>query len=77
MCVVHEDNEAYLNFVTMPNISPRFKHTVILHHFFRTQVENLEIKIGSINTKNKLADQFKKGLPQYKFVKVHKVLMGW
>ena len=74
---MHEDNEACLKFVTMPKMSPRTKHIAIPYHFFRTQVENFEIKIVGIDTENRLIDQFKKGLPQNKFVKDRTILMGW
>ena len=74
---MHEDNEACLNFANMPKMSPRTKHIAIPYHFFRTQVENLEIKIVGINTENQLADQFTKGLPQDKFGKDRKILMVW
>lgn len=46
----------------------------IPYHFFRTKVEELEIKVVEINTENQLADQFTKGLPQDKFVRDHKKL---
>ena len=75
--IIHEDNEACLKFATMPKMSPRTKHITIPYHFFRTQVENLEIKIVGINTENQLADQFTKDLPQDKFVEDRKSLMGW
>ena len=74
---VYEDNEAYLKFATLPKISPRTKHIAIPYHFFRSKVENLEIKVLSIGTEKQIADQFKKGLPQDKFQKARKNLMGW
>ena len=66
--IVHEDNEACLKLATMPKISPRTEHIAITYHFFRTQVENLEIKIARINTENQITDQFTKGLPQDYFL---------
>ena len=75
--IVHEDNEACLKFSTMHKMSPRTKHIAIPYHFFRSKVEELEIKVVGINTENQLADQFTKGLPQTKFVKDRQMLMGW
>ena len=74
---VYEDNEACLTFATIPKMSPRTKHIAIPYHFFRSKVENLEIKVESIDTDDQLADQFTKGLPQDKFEKARKKLMGW
>lgn len=75
--IVYEDNTACLKFATMPKMSPRTKHIAIPYHFFRSKVEELEIKVIGINTENQVADQFTKGLPQDKFVKDRKALMGW
>ena len=74
---VHEDNEACLNFATIPKMSPRTTHIAIPYHFFRSKVENLEIKVESIDTDDQLTDQFTKGLPQDKFEKARKKLMRW
>ena len=38
---------------------------------------HLEINVVGMNMENKLADQFTKGLPEDKFVKDRKILMGW
>ncbi len=74
---VYEDNQSCLKFATMPKMSPRTKHIAIPYHFFRTQVKNLEIAVKAIATDNQLADQFTKGLPQDKFLRDRKLLMGW
>ena len=58
-------------------MSPRTKNIAIPYHFFRSKAENLEIKVESIDTDDQLADQFTKGLPQDKFEKARKKLMGW
>jgi len=75
--IVHEDNTACLKFANMPKMSPRTKHIAIPYHFFRSKIEELEIKVVGINTNNQLADQFTKGLPQDKSVKDRYHLMGW
>ena len=74
---VHEDNEACLRFATVPKMSPRTKHIAIPYHFFREKVANGEINIVGVATDNQLADQFTKGLPQDKFLRDRKRLVGW
>jgi hypothetical protein len=74
---VFEDNEACLKFARMPTLTPRTKHIAIPYHWFRTQVENMEIHIEGINTNDQLAHQFTKGLPMHSFRVARKKLMGW
>jgi hypothetical protein len=74
---VYEDNDACLKFARMPKLTPRTKHIGIPYHWFRTQVERLEIQIEGIDTKNQLGDQFTKGLPAESFRLARKRLMGW
>ena len=74
---VHEDNEACLKFASVPKMSPRTKHIAIPYHFFRSKVDNGEIKIVGVTTDSQLADQFTKGLPQDKFLRDRHKLLGW
>ena len=74
---VYEDNDACLKFARMPKLTPRTKHIGIPYHWFRTQVERLEIHIEHINTTEQLGDQFTKSLPVDKFRLARKRLMGW
>jgi hypothetical protein len=74
---VYEDNDACLNFARMPKLTPRTKHIGIPYHWFRTQVERLEIHIERIDTKAQLGDQFTKGLPVDAFRAARMKLMGW
>ena len=74
---VFEDNESCLKFATLPKMSPRTKHIAIPYHFFRSKIENLEIKVAAVDTKLQLADQFTKGLPQPAFEAARFTLMGW
>ena len=74
---VFEDNEACMKFARMPKLTPRTKHIGIPYHWFRTQVERLEIHIERISTTDQLADQFTKGLPVDAFRQASKSLMGW
>ena len=75
--VVYEDNAACLKFARMPKLSPRTKHIAIPYHWFRTQVERLEIAVEPVSTDKQLADQFTKGLPADRFESGRKALMGW
>ena len=75
--IVHEDNESCLRFATVPKMSPRTKHIALPYHFFRSKVANKEIIVKGIDTNNQLADQFTKGLPQDKFLRDRKILLGW
>jgi hypothetical protein len=74
---VYEDNDACLKFARMPKLTPRTKHIGIPYHWFRTQVERLEIHIESIDTHDQLGDQFTKGLPVDSFRRARERLMGW
>ena len=73
---VYEDNEACLKFASLPKTSPRTKHIAIPHHFFRSKVKNLEIKVEGVSTTEQLADQFTKGLIQAMFERARLNLMG-
>ena len=74
---VFEDNDACLKFARMPRLTPRTKHIGIPYHWFRDQVENLQIQLERIDTRNQLADQFTKGLPTTLFREARKRLVGW
>jgi hypothetical protein len=74
---VYEDNDACLKFARMPKLTPRTKHIGMPYHWFRTQVERLEIHIERVDTLNQLGDQFTKGLPPDPFKVARKRLMGW
>ena len=74
---VFEDNEACLKFASLPKMSPRTKHIAIPYHFFRSKIQNLEIKVEAVGTKEQLADQFTKGLSQEDFETARFNLMGW
>ena len=71
--IVHEDNEACLKNL---QLCQRCLHG-LPYHFFRTKIEELEIKVIGVSTHDQLADQFTKGLTVDLFVKPRKELMGW
>ena len=74
---VHEDNEACLKFAQTKKMNPRTKHIAIPYHFFHSKIKDLEIKVVSCATKDQLADQFTKGLPESTFRLLRDRLMGW
>ena len=74
---VFEDNKSCLRLASLGKMSPRTKHIAIPYHFFRSKGEELEIKVISIDTKEQLADQFTKGLPEQQFIILRKPLCGW
>ena len=74
---VFEDNKSCLRLASLGKMSPRTKHIAIPYHFFRSKIDELEIKVLSIDTKEQLADQFTKGLPEPQFIHLRKPLCGW
>ena len=55
---------------------PRTKCIALPYYFFRSDVENLEIKVFIVNINDQLADQFTKG-SQDKSEIARYNLMGW
>jgi hypothetical protein len=74
---VFEDNDACLKFAQMPRLTPRTKHIGVPYHWFREQVEMLQIRLERIDSSHQLADQFTKGLTAPLFHKARKHLVGW
>ena len=62
---------------THAKVDTTSKHIGIPYHWFRTQVERLEIHIESIDTNDQLGDQLTKGLPVDSFRRARERLMGW
>jgi hypothetical protein len=77
LSTVFEDNNACLKFAQMPRLTPRTKHIGVPYHWFREQVEMLQIRLERIDSSNQLADQFTKGLTAPLFHKARKRLVGW
>lgn len=74
---VFEDNNGALTLATIPRMTPRSKHYGTKYHFFRHHVQNGELKINKIDTKEQLADIMTKGLPRETFTYLRDKLMGW
>ena len=57
---VFKDNYACrkLALLTMPKMTPRSKHIAVKYHWFREKLEELNIEILRVDTKEQLADIF-------------------
>ena len=58
------DNTSTINLTKNLIQHSRTKHIDIKHHFIRELVQNREIQINYVNTKDQLADIFTKALPR-------------
>lgn len=67
--IIHADNQGCIALAGNPVSHSRAKHIDIRHHFIRERIENKEIKLEYISTKNMLADIFTKALPCESFIK--------
>jgi Reverse transcriptase (RNA-dependent DNA polymerase) len=76
-CKVFEDNSGALIMAQSPKIRPRTKHINIKYHHFRQAVENKDISIHKIDTKDQLADILTKPLTSDLFFKFRLAIMGW
>jgi len=76
-CTLFEDNNGALELATKPRYRPRTKHIAIKYHHFRERVQNGLIKVLPIDTREKLADQFTKGLMAGTFEYLRFKLLGW
>jgi hypothetical protein len=56
------DNTSAIMISTNPVLHSRTKHIEIRHHFIRDHIENGEIQLIHIDTKNQVADIFTKPL---------------
>jgi len=58
-------------------MKPRTKHIGVKYHHFRDHVKNGNVNIQSISTSDQIADIFKKPLPEGKFLRLRKFMIGW
>ena len=61
------DNTSAINLTKNPILHSRAKHIEIRHHFIRDHVQNKEVLIQFIDSKNQLADIFTKPLEKSLF----------
>ena len=66
-CKVFEDNSGVLEMAKVPKMRPRTKHLNNVYHHFRESVQNNEVTLIAVSTKNQLADLLTKPLPNNLF----------
>jgi hypothetical protein len=76
-CKVFEDYSGALIMAKSPKIRPRTKHINIKYHLFRQAVEDKEVRIHAIDTKDQIADVFTKPLGTDLFLKFRQLIIGW
>jgi hypothetical protein len=58
-------------------MTPRTKHYSIKYYLIREHVDNGDVKLFKIESKEQRADIFTKGLVQTVFEYIRNLLMGW
>ena len=72
----YEDNNGAIVVATSPRMNHTSKHIAFKYHWFRQKVGK-EFVIRKIESENKKADIFTKGLQGAIFVRIRKFLCGW
>ena len=70
--ILYCDNKSAINVSKNLVIHSKTKHIAIKYHYVRELVEDKEVKMEYVNTKEKIADIFTKALPK----DVHEYLRG-
>ena len=76
-CKVFEDKNSCIRVAESSKFTPRTKHIAIKYHHFQKHVADKTISIFPIDTKDQLADTFRKPLDIVIFRKLRLLLMGW
>jgi hypothetical protein len=76
-CKVFEDNAPCIEIAKNPKFRPRTKHLCVRLFHFVSYVQNKQIDIVHVSTKEQIADIFTKALPRDQFRKLRMLLMGW
>lgn len=76
-CRVFEDNNGALLLATKQRITNRTKYFLVKWHFFWSHVQNGEIKVLKIDTKEQWADYLTKGLSRETFEHIRRLVQGW
>jgi len=74
---IFEDNAGALELARCPKMRPRTKHIGVVYHHFRDHVKNGNVNIQSISTSDQIVDMFTKPLPEGKFLRLRKFMIGW
>ena len=62
--VINVDNTSYITISSNIIMQTKIKHIAIKYHYLRELVEDKEVKLEYVNTKDKIANSFTKSLPK-------------
>ena len=74
---VYEDNNGCLILANSKLYTPRTQHYSVKYFWFREKLQQYNIKVVRIDTKEQLADLGTKSLPASTFQYLRKKLCGW
>ena len=72
LVILYCDNTSAINISKNPVMHAKTKHIAINYHYLRELVEDKEVKMEYVNTKEQIADIFTKPLPK----EAHEYLKG-
>ena len=64
LVIIHCDNTSAINISKNPVMHTKTKHIAIKYHFVRELVQDKEIRLEYVNTKEKIVGIFTKSLPE-------------
>ena len=64
LVILYCDNTSAINISKNPMMHDKTKHIVIKYHYVRELIEDKEVKMEYINTKEQITDIFTKALPK-------------
>ena len=70
--IIYCDNTSAINISRNPVMNTKTKHIAIKYHYLRELVQEKEVKLEYVNTKEQIIDIFTKILPKY----AHEYLRG-
>ena len=68
LAIIYCDNTSAINISKNPMMHSKTKHIAIKYHFLRELVQDKEVKLEYVNTKEQIVDIFTKPLPKDKFL---------
>ena len=68
LVVIYCDNTSVINISKNLVMHSKTKHIAIKYHFLRELVQDKEVRLEYVNTKEKVADIFNKALPKDAFM---------
>ena len=73
--IIHEDNQACIKMAENPIVNGRNKHMCTKMHYIRERVQEKDVKLVYIPTKQQMADILTKNLPSHLFVNLRDNLL--